>query len=412
MQIPASHLRRGAGAPPGTRSLRLLDRLAARLRALHYSERTVEAYLMWTRRFVLHHGRRHPTLMGAAEVGAFLQHLSNEGRVAAATRNQAYAALQFLYRDLLRTPLEPLGGELALHPVRRPVRLPVVLSVDEVRRLLAAMRGVPRLCATLMYGAGLRVGECVSLRVKDVDRDRRQLQVRAGKGGKDRFVPLPLRALPALDVHLERQRARWVAARDRASVAVPLPGAVDRKSPRAATEWAWQWVFPAARAFALEDGRRMRWHLHESVLQRLVPAAARAAHREARELPHPAALLRDPPPGVGHRHPHHPGAPRPHRPAHDDDLHPRAQPGRVGGGESGGPSVRRGGVTPRVNRGRAVGRVEEAAPPRPYTSPTILRALHGERSQLFAYSPVQENAGSLHAVARKRRGSRDNATTK
>ncbi|MHB0949382.1 MAG: integron integrase [Gemmatimonadaceae bacterium] len=268
-RIPEPDLDRRSRAE---RPLRLLEQVRRRLRALHYASRTEEAYVGWVRRYVLHHGRRHPATMGGLEVTAYLAHLSNEGRCSASTRNQALHALHFLYREVLRRPLD--GDDARLRSVALPARLPVVLSREEVRRLLHALRGVPRLCALLMYGGGLRVSECLALRVKDVDLDRMQLAVRRGKGDKDRFVPLPAAAVPALHAQLGRERTRW--QREAHRVRVPLPDAFERKSPEAARAWEWRWVFPARRVHRLADGSTQRWHLDAGVLQRAIPEAARA----------------------------------------------------------------------------------------------------------------------------------------
>jgi integron integrase len=257
------------------RATRLLPRLAAALRVRHYSERTVEAYLAWVRRYVRFHGLRHPQELGAADVGAFLSHLAQELHVSASTQNQAHAALLFLYRDVLDVPLAPV--ETLVH-AKRPRRLPVVLTRAEVRLVVAELRGAHALVALLLYGAGLRLMEALTLRVKDVDLERREIVVREGKGRKDRVTVLPSAALAPLTAHLDA--VRRLHARDRAEGAgcVVLPGALARKMPEAARSWAWQWIFPAARSYRDHvTGERRRHHLHPTVLQRLVPDAARRA---------------------------------------------------------------------------------------------------------------------------------------
>jgi site-specific recombinase XerD len=180
LRVPQSHLGREAET---SKKYPILEQLRHRLRTLHYSARTEQAYCDWVRRFVLFHDRRHPIHMGEAEIGAFLTSLAVEGRVSASTQNQALHTLLFFYRRVLNRNLQVLEG---ITPAKRGRRLPVVLSVGEVRQLLAHMRGVSRLCALLMYGSGLRLGECVSLRVKDVDLERGEIVVRSGKGDKDR----------------------------------------------------------------------------------------------------------------------------------------------------------------------------------------------------------------------------------
>jgi integron integrase len=270
MRIPHDHLGRD---PAPERRFRLMEQVRRRLRALHYARATEKAYVGWIIRYVVHHGRKHPALMGGTEVNAFLAHLSNDRKVSASTRDQAYHALAFLYREVLRSPLEGRGD--AVVAVKHPERLPVVLSQDEVRRLLAQLEGTCWLAAMLMYGAGLRLRECLSLRVKDVDLERGQIAVRGGTGAKDRFVPLPVATEPALRALLARERVRW--QREARRVAVPLPHAFAAKSPDAPREWAWRWIFPATRTQRTSDGAVQRWHLHPTVLQRAIPAAARAA---------------------------------------------------------------------------------------------------------------------------------------
>src|SRR3989475_8515210 len=184
----------------------LLGRLRAAVRARHYSPRTEESYVGWVKRFVVFHGRQHPDQLGEAEVRAFLEHLAERVRVSASTQNQAVAALLFLYEAVLgrRLTLSPQG---IVH-AKELQRLPVVLNRDEVRMVLAQLRGVSRLVVLLLYGSGLRLLECLSLRVKDIDFPRAEIRVRAGKGGVDRVVPLPVRVQGPLAEHLARLRAR------------------------------------------------------------------------------------------------------------------------------------------------------------------------------------------------------------
>jgi len=254
----------------------LLGRLRAAVRARHYSARTEESYVGWAKRFEVFHGRRHPEGLGEAEVRAFLDHLAEHERVSASTQNQAVAALLFLYEAVLgrRLTLSPQG---IVH-AKELQRLPVVLSREEVRAVLAQLRGVPRLVALLLYGSGLRLLECLSLRVKDVDFQRGEIRVRGGKGGVDRVVPLPLRVQGLLTEHLARWRARHARDVQRGSGRVALPGAFERKAAGSAAEWAWQWVFPAMRTHRdLVSGEERRHHLHESAIQRAVRNAVRAA---------------------------------------------------------------------------------------------------------------------------------------
>jgi integron integrase len=253
---------------------RLLTRVRQAIRVHQYSRRTEEAYVGWVRRYVRFSGMRHPMELGEAEVRDFLVELAERKGVSASTQSQATSALLFLYRQVLHKELGPVA---VVRPAQ-PVRVPVVLTRGEVRQLLAAMRGTPRLVVLLMYGSGLRLLEALQLRVKDVDFPIGQIVVRRGKGGKDRITMLADLAQPELRVHLGMVRQRH--ERDLASSGghAPLPGAFRRKSPMSGREWAWQYVFPASRRY-LDDatGRWYRHHLHESAVQRAVKAAVAAA---------------------------------------------------------------------------------------------------------------------------------------
>jgi len=254
---------------------RLLERVHEAIRRRYYSRRTEEAYVHWIRRYILFNGKRHPDSLGEAEVTAFLNHLAAERRVAAATQNQALSAILFLYREVLGRELAWLDG---VQRPTRPPRLPVVLTRAEVERLLAQLTGTRWLIASLLYGAGLRVMECLRLRVKDVELSYRQILVRDGKGEKDRVTMLPERLLQPLRGHLER--VRLLHARDlrEGYGEVHLPYALGRKYPRAGREWCWQYVFPSQhRSADPEDGVVRRHHLYESVPQRAIKGAARAA---------------------------------------------------------------------------------------------------------------------------------------
>ena len=253
---------------------RLLDRVRAAVRLRHYSPRTADAYVFWVRRFVLFHGKRHPSTMGAREVAAFLTMLAVEQGVSASTQNQASSALLFLYREVLG--VEP-GEVPQVVQARRPERVPVVMSTGEVRSVLAAMSGVPKLVASLLYGAGLRLQECLELRVKDLDFERGELTVRRGKGQKDRRVMLPASLYAALRTHLAGVQLQHQRDLRDGLGRVVLPEALARKFPNAPTEWRWQFVFPAARICRDPRwGAPSRFHLHESAVQRAVTGAARA----------------------------------------------------------------------------------------------------------------------------------------
>jgi integron integrase len=246
------------------------------VRVRHYSRRTEAAYLGWVRRFVRFHDLRHPETMAEPEIAAFLTDLAVRGQVSSSTQNQALAALLFLYRDVLGHQLTWTDDVVR---AKRPRKLPVVLAREEVRLVLAELDGVHRLMASLLYGSGLRLTECLELRVKDIDFAGGQIVVRGGKGAKDRVTMLPRSIQPALRAHLER--VRLLHDRDLAAGAghVPLPEALDRKYRSAATDLGWQFAFPSRTTTipAGADGRRCRLHQHESALQRAVKGAIRAA---------------------------------------------------------------------------------------------------------------------------------------
>jgi len=255
-----------APAPP-----RLLDRVRATIRARHYSPRTEEAYVLWTRRFILANQKRHPSTMGKEEVARFLTALAVERRVSASTQNQALAAILFLYQEVLGMPIGLLDGVVR---AKAPRRLPVVLTRDEVGGVLQALDGMPRLMGGLLYGAGLRLLECCRLRVQDLDFGASHIVVRGGKGDKDPVTVLPRSGRDALSRHIEAMRAQHRA--DLASGAgwVEMPGALGRKYPNAGRDWNWQWVFPATRFYRdRETGQRRRHHYHETAVQRAVHEA-------------------------------------------------------------------------------------------------------------------------------------------
>jgi len=254
---------------------RVSARAIAAMRLRHFSPRTERAYLGWMRRYYEFHGRRDPARLGAEQVTAFLNALTTRSRVASSTQNQALAALLFLYREVLGIHLPWLDD---LVHAKTPVRLPVVLSRDEVRAVLARMNGEPRLMATLLYGCGLRLLECCRLRVKDIDFGRNQITVRRGKGEKDRATMLPLSTKAELSVHLERVRAQHERDLEIGAGWVELPDALAKKLPSAGREWPWQWVFPATRHYVeRETGQKRRHHLHETVLQHGVRRAVLAS---------------------------------------------------------------------------------------------------------------------------------------
>jgi integron integrase len=258
------------------------------MRTRHMSPRTEEAYIGWIRRFIIFHGKRHPVEMGEPEVTGFLSHLASHQHVSASTQNQALAAILFLYEHVLKRDLDWLAG--VVH-AKRPDRLPVVLSREEVKAVLERMEGVPALMGTLLYGSGLRVFECASLRVKDLDFDRHELTVRDGKGRKDRVTMLPARLEGPLRAHLATVHEVHEADLAAGMGTVALPDALERKYPGASRDWPWQWLFPASRHYVEAVTRqRRRHHIHETVLQRAVARAVTAAkvgkHATAHSLRH------------------------------------------------------------------------------------------------------------------------------
>jgi integron integrase len=267
-----------SGAP------KLLDRVRQTIRAKHYSRRTESAYVDWIRRYILFHQKRHPSEMGAPEIAAFLTWLATNRRVSASTQNQSLSALLFLYRDVLHIEI---GSIENVPRARMPVRVPVVLSRDEVARIMKHLHGVTWIMVTLLYGSGLRLDECLELRVKDIDVERRQIVIRRGKGQKDRPTVLPAAVVEPLARHLESVKRQHEADLARGLGRVVLPFALDRKYPNAPSEWGWQFVFPASRVCTDPRwGPPTRFHLHESVVQKAVAHAARQAAIAKRVGPH------------------------------------------------------------------------------------------------------------------------------
>lgn len=261
----------GGGSTGG--APRLLDAVRAAVRVRGYSVRTGKTYAHWVRRFVLFCGRRHPRELGAEDVARFLSHLATEERVAASTQNQALNALVFLYAHVLHEPLPRLPG---LVRARRAERLPVVLTAGEARAVIARLGGEKRLVAGLLYGSGLRLLEALRLRIKDLDFERLELCVRDGKGRRDRVTLLPESLVVPLREQVGRALRTREADRLRGTAGVPLPDALVRKYPAASRERGWYWLFPASRT-ARKEGRELRFHLHESAVQRAVRRAVQEA---------------------------------------------------------------------------------------------------------------------------------------
>ncbi len=272
--LTPTYLQPFAGVAPSAKP-KLLDQLRHAVRALHYSLKTEAAYVHWARRYILFHNKRHPAEMREPEVNQFLTDLAVRGKVAASTQNQALAALLFLYDKVLHQPLERMEGVVR---AKRPQRLPVVLTRDEVRSVLARLDGTYRLIATLLYGCGLRQIECLRLRVKDIDFAKNQITIREGKGQKDRVTMLPAMVREPLERHLQRVKRLHESDLRAGYGRVELPFALDRKYPNADREWGWQYVFPSANiSNDPRSGARRRHHAHESTIARAVKQATRAA---------------------------------------------------------------------------------------------------------------------------------------
>lgn len=254
----------------------LFDAVRAALRVRHYSRATERAYTAWVERFVGFCGGAHPSVLGEEEVTAFLSSLAVEGRVSASTQNQALSALLFLYEEVLGRHLEWMTNMVR---AKRPLRLPLVLGREEVAALLDELQGVYRVIGAILYGGGLRLNECVSLRVKDLDVERRQIVVRDGKGRKDRSTLLPERLIPSVERQLLAAREMFEADMRFGPTRVAVPTNLDAKYPDAELSWPWRWVFPAARTYTVGEGlsKRYRHHVHPSAVQRAVKEAVGAA---------------------------------------------------------------------------------------------------------------------------------------
>jgi integron integrase len=270
------------GTPSQPEPPRLLEQVREAIRVRHYSLRTEQTYVGWIKRFILFHGKRHPRDMGGQEVQQFLSHLAVAGHVAASTQSQALSALLFLYQQVLKQDIGWLDDVVR---AKKPHRVPVVLTQDEVKAVLAHLSGTTWIMATLLYGAGLRLLECLRLRVKDVDFTYNQIVVRDGKGRKDRVTMLPQQIKAPLRRHLHDVQQLHAQDVQAGAGHVYLPYALERKYPNASREWIWQYVFPAARPSRdPRTGIIRRHHIHKLVLQRAVHAAVRKAN-----IPKPAS---------------------------------------------------------------------------------------------------------------------------
>ncbi len=254
---------------------KLLEMVRMAIRTRHYSRRTEEAYVSWIKRFIFFHDKRHPAEMGEVEMNAFLTHLAVNGNVSASTQNQALSALLFLYRHVIGREVGDLGEVIR---ARKPTRLPVVMTREEVKAVLANLTGDKWLMASLMYGSGLRLMECLRLRVQDIDFSRNEILVRDGKGGKDRVTVLPESLKTPLQDHLKKVKV--IHERDLRDGwgRVQIPTALDRKYPNAPTDWRWQWLFPQeSRWFNPQTKEQGRHHVDESLIQKAVRDAVAKA---------------------------------------------------------------------------------------------------------------------------------------
>ena len=261
---------------------KLLDQVRQAIRTRHYSPRTEETYIHWIKRFIFFHNKRHPAEMAEAEIARFLSHLATESHVSASTQNQALNSVLFLYRQVLRKDIGYVNGVVRAN---RPKRLPTVLTRQEVRSIFGNLDGVEWIMAMLLYGAGLRLMECLRLRVKDVDFSRNEIRIRSGKGDKDRVTMLPGAVKEPLLTHLQGVKRQHEEDLQKGLGRVALPDALERKYRNAGSEWGWQWIFPATSHYADRiTGEKRRHHLHESLLQKAVKEAVRKAG-----LPKPAS---------------------------------------------------------------------------------------------------------------------------
>ncbi|MFQ5807622.1 MAG: integron integrase [Phycisphaerae bacterium] len=274
----------GPTQPAGQRQPKLLDRVRQTIRTLHYSPRTEQAYVYWIKRFVFHHEVRHPAEMGVDEIRGFLSHLAVNEHVSASTQNQALNALLLLYHRVLGKAVGSIEG---VERAKRPKRLPLALTRDEVRAVLVQMKGVPLLVCRLLHGAGLRLSECLCLRVKDIDFQRNEITVRDGKGAKDRLTMLPASCRQTLLNHLGKVRQLHEDDLRQGLGRAPLPDALARKYPDADRQWGWQYVFPASSHYTdRHTGVRHRYHLHETVVQKAMAPAVRGAGIAKPATPH------------------------------------------------------------------------------------------------------------------------------
>ena len=263
---------------------KLLDLVRDRIRRLNYAYSTEKSYLSWIKRFIHFHDKRHPNQMGEVEIESFLTHLAVQENVAPSTQNQALAALQFLYQEVLRIEL---NEEILPVPAKRPKHLPVVLSKQEVMDVMSQLHSTYLLICQLLYGSGLRITECLTLRIQDIDFDRNEITIRCGKGKKDRRTVLPAAVIPALKRHLKFVRLAHETALAEGYAGVELQKGLARKYPNADQEWIWQYVFPAPKPSRDPlSGEIRRHHLHPSGIRKAVQRAAGKAGLQKHVTPH------------------------------------------------------------------------------------------------------------------------------
>ena len=263
---------------------KLLDQVRGKIRLKHYSIRTEQAYLDWIKRFILHFDKQHPKNLGAADVETYLTYLAVEGKVAASTQNQAKSALLFLYRQVLEIELPWLDN---IEQAKAPKRLPVVMTRAEVQAVLSRLEGTHWLVANLLYGTGMRILECLRLRIKDIEFTRREILIRDGKGFKDRVTMLPLALLNPLREHLNNVKSLHDQDLAVGYGSVYLPNALEKKYPTAARDWGWQYVFPTkGMSTDPRSGETRRHHVQEQTIQRAVKQAVRDANLVKPATPH------------------------------------------------------------------------------------------------------------------------------
>ena len=264
---------------------KLLDQYREHIRLKQYSPRTEKTYIEWVRQYILYHNKRHPKEMGAPEIKQFITHLVVDRKASASTQNQVISAIIFLYRNVLHLQLDQT--DLGFIRPKRGKRVPTVLSKDEAKAIIQNLNQPYKLMVQIMYGSGLRLMECLRLRIKDIDFENRRILVYDGKGGDDRQTPLPDSITPALREHLAKTRAIHQKDLAHGRGSVHMPYALAKKFPNAEKSWIWQYVFPATTFLTdKEDGITRRHHIHETALQRAIKQAATLAKIEKRVTPH------------------------------------------------------------------------------------------------------------------------------